>query len=65
MAEITLDDRRYRAENFRTNADGLKMADVYYYHPDRGWREVKRWERMLEVAKELWPETEGQVEWKF
>lgn len=53
---VVIDGRAYRAVNFRTNADKRKLADVQYYHPDRGWRNVQRWERMLEVAEMLWEE---------
>lgn len=48
-------NRQYRASNFRTIADNRKWADVEgYYGPILGWRKVKNWDRINQVAEMLW-----------
>ncbi len=52
--ETEIHGRRYMASNMRLIGEGRKWADVHYYHPFLGWREVKNWDRITQVATTLW-----------
>jgi hypothetical protein len=52
--EVTIDNRKYRATNFRTIQNDKKYADVEFYYESLGWRECKNWDRNVEVATLLW-----------
>jgi hypothetical protein len=54
MKGVTIDERQYRANNFRTIQNGKKFADVEFYHESAGWRQCKSWDRIEQVATLLW-----------
>ncbi|MEK3673571.1 hypothetical protein [Paenibacillus sp. FSL R10-2771] len=73
---IEIDGRKYRASNYQIDGSGHRIADVEYYHQDRGWRTVRNWDRIEQVAAALWPDFgwtqrnyskqyDGQMEWEW
>lgn len=54
MPTVVIEGREYRASNLRFNGNCRKWADVEYYHPERGWREVQNWDRINQIATMMW-----------